>query len=70
MRTKDSFFEQDTNETDLSFEEILYDAYQRCGEIEGVKRPEQDKRIKDKTRLFSICKQKTGRIVDILSALL
>ena len=50
MRTKDSFFEQDTNETDLSFEEIPHDAYQRSGGTEGIKRPEQDKRIKDKTR--------------------
>jgi hypothetical protein len=50
MFTKDLFSEQDVHETDLSFEEILYDAYQRCGETEGIKRPEQDKRIKDKTR--------------------
>lgn len=50
MFIKDSFLEQDTPETDLSFEEILYDAYERSGGIEGIKGPEHDKRVKDKTR--------------------
>ncbi len=50
MRTKDSFFEQDTNETDLSFEEIPHDAYQRSGGTEGIKRPEQDEPIEELTK--------------------
>ena len=50
MLTKDSILEQNVHETGLIVDKILEDAYQRCGETEGIKRPEQDKRIKDKTR--------------------
>lgn len=50
MFTKDLFSEQDVHETGLIVDKILEDAYQRCGETEDIKRPEQDKRIKDKTR--------------------
>ena len=49
MRTKDSFFEQDTRETGLIVDKILEDAYQRCGETEDIKRPEQDEPIEELT---------------------
>lgn len=49
MRTKDSFFEQDTHETGLIVDKILEDAYRRYGETEGIKRPEQDEPIEELT---------------------
>lgn len=58
MFTNDSFFEQDVHETDVSFEGILYDAYQRSGETEGTKRPEQDEPIEELTKRVSICEHK------------
>lgn len=54
MRTKDSFFEQDTHEAGLIVDKILEDAYQRCGETKGIKRPEQDEPIEELTKRFSI----------------
>lgn len=45
MRAKDSFFEQDIHEMDLNVDKILEDAYQRCGETEGIKGTEQDELI-------------------------
>lgn len=53
MRTKDSFSEQDVHQTDLSIDRILEYAYQRSGGTKGIKGPEQDERIKDKTRWLS-----------------
>ena len=58
MRTKDSFFEQDTHETGLIVDKILEDAYQRGGKTEDIKRPEQDEPIEELTKRFSICEHK------------
>lgn len=45
MFTKDIFSEQDVYETGLIVDKILEDAYQRCGETEGIKGTEQDELI-------------------------
>ncbi len=50
MLTNDLNLEQNVCDTDLSFEKILEEAYQRSGGTKGIKGPEENEHIKDKTR--------------------
>lgn len=49
MSEKDSILEQNVHETGLIVDKILEEAYQRCGETEDIKRPEQDEPIEELT---------------------